>query len=284
MVPIHPMMKTFLRSGNKSDRSFMAFEEGKQIISSFCTFFLTILTPYREKFPRHHCDWEPIRYLVSHRRRMRVEANLPIRRSAHDVYAVMRAYDEEATELRDHMSELIKMANERTTPVDLAEVRATLETYAALEIECKKRKRGLEQGHHDPDYDTFVEASRATPAEIARHPLLRRLAAEAEGECGEDAEGEDEDADLVIEKEHVSTICPITKARLVDPVRNTRCRHVYSRSAINSLLGTRSGHIACPVVGCTGQVDRHSLEDAPDALPDDDDEEASDAEREVVDV
>lgn len=88
-------------------------------------------------------------------------------------------------------------------------------------------------------------------------------------EAGEPALGvtqivnEDED-DLVIDREKVSTKCPITFQTLKDPVTSTKCggrgggQHTFEKSAILDMIRTSGSHyggarkksIACPIPGC----------------------------------
>lgn len=74
---------------------------------------------------------------------------------------------------------------------------------------------------------------------------------------------EDED-DLVIDREKVSTKCPITFQTLKDPVTSTKCggrgggQHTFEKSAILDMIRTTGSHygsagkksIACPIPGC----------------------------------
>jgi len=50
--------------------------------------------------------------------------------------------------------------------------------------------------------------------------------------------------------EHITTIDPITKQKLTDPVRNCRCKHIYGRAAILQLI-KKNPKIRCPMMGCS---------------------------------
>ena len=81
---------------------------------------------------------------------------------------------------------------------------------------------------------------------------------EQEGEDNEEEEEEEEDLIFCNEIRTIPTKCPISQQPLKEPVRNTSCKHVFSKEAI-------LGHISiaynsnCPVSGCSANVDRASL-------------------------
>ncbi|KAJ9640475.1 hypothetical protein H2199_006014 [Coniosporium tulheliwenetii] len=73
------------------------------------------------------------------------------------------------------------------------------------------------------------------------------------------AEG-DSDDDIAIQRERISTKCPLTLKEFVDPVTSRKCPHTFEREAILSLirqagsLDRRRGvvaHVQCPVPGCS---------------------------------
>lgn len=69
-----------------------------------------------------------------------------------------------------------------------------------------------------------------------------------------------EDEDIMVAPSAVNQfVCPITKAPFVNPMRNTKCGHVYSHDAIMQMLH-RKPYIACPVAGCAGNVTKSDLE------------------------
>lgn len=56
-------------------------------------------------------------------------------------------------------------------------------------------------------------------------------------------------ADDVEMEEHIPTIDPLTKKKLVNPVRNKICNHVYEKSSITE--GINMNHrMPCPQLGC----------------------------------
>ena len=62
-------------------------------------------------------------------------------------------------------------------------------------------------------------------------------------------EEEEGDEDMVMVSSQVQTLCPITRAEMVRPVRNTACGHVYDREGIEALM-KQNAATRCPVVGC----------------------------------
>lgn len=66
------------------------------------------------------------------------------------------------------------------------------------------------------------------------------------------AENDGED-DIVTVSETLNIIDPISKCRMVDPVKNTRCGHSYEKSTILELITTRP-NTRCPIVGCTAKT------------------------------
>jgi SUMO ligase MMS21 Smc5/6 complex component len=82
------------------------------------------------------------------------------------------------------------------------------------------------------------------------------------GESHPDQENED----LIVMGTESSTqtlICPLTKQTLVEPIRSTKCGHVYSKAAIMAHIKNtkkKGGGTGCPVAGCSHTVDISILE------------------------
>lgn len=68
-----------------------------------------------------------------------------------------------------------------------------------------------------------------------------------------------EDDDDIIVDGAKTFICPLTKRRLVDPVKAKGCGHVFSREAILNLIGN-ARQIKCPVAGCSQIIRKNELE------------------------
>ncbi|KAL0276843.1 UNVERIFIED_CONTAM: hypothetical protein PYX00_004321 [Menopon gallinae] len=49
--------------------------------------------------------------------------------------------------------------------------------------------------------------------------------------------------------ESVNTIDPITKLPLTDPVKNSKCGHVYEKASILHMLSKKK-QVKCPIPGC----------------------------------
>ncbi|XP_054005523.1 E3 SUMO-protein ligase NSE2-like [Hylaeus anthracinus] len=65
----------------------------------------------------------------------------------------------------------------------------------------------------------------------------------------EHTEGDDDGTELQLTGGYINVIDPITKNRIVDPVKNTVCGHTYDRQSITELLKMNK-NTRCPVVGC----------------------------------
>lgn len=62
-------------------------------------------------------------------------------------------------------------------------------------------------------------------------------------------EENDEDAEMQLTGGYINVIDPISKKRIVDPVKNTLCGHTYDRDSITQILKINK-KTRCPVVGC----------------------------------
>lgn len=63
---------------------------------------------------------------------------------------------------------------------------------------------------------------------------------------------DDTDADLRLTRQDVNIIDPISKTRMIDPVKNAVCGHVYDRANLVAML-QRNNKTRCPVVGCSNK-------------------------------
>lgn len=62
-------------------------------------------------------------------------------------------------------------------------------------------------------------------------------------------EGNDGDGDLQVSGGFINVIDPISKKRIVDPVKNSVCGHTYDRESITEILKINK-KTRCPVIGC----------------------------------
>jgi len=78
---------------------------------------------------------------------------------------------------------------------------------------------------------------------------------------------DDDDDDIAIDREKISTRCPITMAEFDKPVRSAKCNHSYESKAIEEMIAQSrppTGHgrrdaawvknVQCPVSGCSCQI------------------------------
>ncbi len=61
------------------------------------------------------------------------------------------------------------------------------------------------------------------------------------------ADGEDDDDDIAVARERISTRCPLTLLEFKEPVTSTKCPHSFEKDAINGLILTAGGIAKCPV-------------------------------------
>jgi hypothetical protein len=83
---------------------------------------------------------------------------------------------------------------------------------------------------------------------------------------------DDSDDDIAIDRENISTRCPITLAEFIDPVKSKKCPHSFEKSAILEMIGqarppTSRGarqafvpSVTCPVPGCPSELRKEDLE------------------------
>ncbi|XP_022101466.1 E3 SUMO-protein ligase NSE2-like [Acanthaster planci] len=64
------------------------------------------------------------------------------------------------------------------------------------------------------------------------------------------AQGDD---DVIMTQCEVTTVCPITRCEMTDPVTNRHCQHNYERAAIMQIVKNRK-NAKCPVTGCGNQI------------------------------
>ncbi|XP_076755739.1 E3 SUMO-protein ligase NSE2 [Xylocopa sonorina] len=62
-------------------------------------------------------------------------------------------------------------------------------------------------------------------------------------------EDNSEDVELQCSGGYMNFIDPISKKRIIDPVKNTKCGHTYDRESITGMLKINN-KTRCPVVGC----------------------------------
>ncbi|KAG8035510.1 hypothetical protein G9C98_006956 [Cotesia typhae] len=66
-------------------------------------------------------------------------------------------------------------------------------------------------------------------------------------------DNDDEDADMqMTEEDGANLICPISKVRMTEPMKNNICGHVYDKASIIALLRGNAA-TRCPIVGCSNK-------------------------------
>ncbi|KAH9907381.1 zinc-finger of the MIZ type in Nse subunit-domain-containing protein [Xylariomycetidae sp. FL2044] len=83
-------------------------------------------------------------------------------------------------------------------------------------------------------------------------------------ENGGEAEGEDEDEDLVIAEEHISIICPLSMVAMQDPYTSRACKHTFQKQAISEYIrnyphDVRRPGVPCPQTGCSKEISMDDL-------------------------
>ncbi|XP_017893537.1 E3 SUMO-protein ligase NSE2-like [Ceratina calcarata] len=86
--------------------------------------------------------------------------------------------------------------------------------------------------------------------DVTRHPRLLEFDKHVEALL-DNAKGSrsDQDAELELSGGYINVIDPISKKRIVDPVKNSICGHTYDRESITEMLKINK-NTRCPVVGC----------------------------------
>ncbi|XP_059158939.1 E3 SUMO-protein ligase NSE2-like [Physella acuta] len=62
------------------------------------------------------------------------------------------------------------------------------------------------------------------------------------------------DDDIAMMQVEVNIKCPYTGQTMVNPVRNTICKHVYDREGIMDYIKQRKAKAKCPAVGCGNSI------------------------------
>lgn len=70
---------------------------------------------------------------------------------------------------------------------------------------------------------------------------------------------EDDDDDIAIAREQISTKCPLTLQEFVDPVSSKKCNHSYERGGMLEFIRSARGNARCPVTGCSQMLTKSDL-------------------------
>lgn len=86
--------------------------------------------------------------------------------------------------------------------------------------------------------------------DVTRHPRLLEFDKHLEALLDNAKESKsDENAEVQMSGGYINTIDPISKKRIVDPVKNIICGHTYDRESVTELLKMNE-KTRCPVIGC----------------------------------
>lgn len=160
------------------------------------------------------------------------------------------------------------------TPALQAALERHTDRYTSLKLSARYASNndyvGFKQIVHDAQY----------PADQAGHiplPHARTWFADEEGAAppqpGVTNTADDSDDDIAIDRENISTRCPITLAEFVEPVRSRKCPHSFEKAAILEMIGgsrPETGHgrrgapafvknVQCPVTGCQSVLTEEDL-------------------------
>lgn len=160
---------------------------------------------------------------------------------------------------------------------ELEKMRETMEQYIVMKIHyhagrdvLERIKKGLDIEHASVERDVEAEYKEGLAAELEkrqnelnkssllRHPDYIKLEQIIKGSSG--------DGDLVAGEQTETFIDPWSKKSIENPVRNSRCGHVYEQT-VAAKMCSKSKRLKCPMVGCTNDNMRmEHLVAAPDVL------------------
>ncbi|KAH7478978.1 hypothetical protein PRIC1_009467 [Phytophthora ramorum] len=128
-----------------------------------------------------------------------------------------------------------------------------LERYKA---QLEKLEPLVESGKlNQQKIDKLLKDALATPRiNATKHDFYKKFCDRAGIELAMDG---DDDVFIQESESTRSTICPVTQMEMVEPLRNPRCGHSYSKQGIQSHLQHSK---KCPVAGCPQKLAFNNLE------------------------
>jgi len=186
-----------------------------------------------------------------------------------------RKMNESIQKLREGLYEYARQENEFRETVDAIEVvKDEINKRTSSIIDQKKAGSEDIDGMMRRIDDLFAREKRKaatgkTDADYAKLPLLMKFEDRARtimdtsasgrgGRDSDDEEGEDEDDGCSIMSTSVmSTLDPITRKPMSDPVRNKKCGHTYEKSSILELMKqgrSTANQTKCPMAGCPNKA------------------------------
>ncbi|XP_031850371.1 E3 SUMO-protein ligase NSE2 [Nomia melanderi] len=97
------------------------------------------------------------------------------------------------------------------------------------------------------EYKTFITEINTDMSDDNRLINFDRQVEALLDKIGDDEDNEDEEMQLT--GGYINVIDPISKKRIVDPVKNNVCGHTYDRESITQILKINK-KTRCPVIGC----------------------------------
>ncbi|XP_038051341.1 E3 SUMO-protein ligase NSE2-like [Patiria miniata] len=179
-----------------------------------------------------------------------------------DIIEVSLDLAESATEgdgTEGHLEELKKMMEE------YASMEQDVHQYvkAVKQVKGQIQRLGIEEQMKVEVSDLVEEAvadiqKTGSEETSARHgkvdELIRRMwHYRNAGESMPSTSAQHGDDDVVMTQCEVSTVCPISRCEMTDPVTNRHCQHNYERVAIMQIVRNRK-NAKCPVIGCGNQI------------------------------
>ncbi|GLV34890.1 quijote [Carabus blaptoides fortunei] len=165
-----------------------------------------------------------------------------------------------------------KVLDEKDLPDKLEELSKHVKKYCELDINYDIHAKALQQTEDfykdledenndsfDAKFKHFYDKEKVTHKNsINTHPyMVEYIASRFENE--ECEKNSDEDTD----ERFTPPVDPITKAPIRNPVRNTKCGHVYENDSIRTLIAKKNTR--CPYIGCPAlqyiQIDHLTVEE-----------------------
>ncbi|KAF7989402.1 hypothetical protein HCN44_008076 [Aphidius gifuensis] len=98
----------------------------------------------------------------------------------------------------------------------------------------------------------FTETANNSQVDLASNKHIKHFNQQVTAIIGSPSNkdnSDESDDDLVLTQDEVNVVCPITKARMTEPMRNVRCGHVYDKIGVETMIGYNK-RTKCPIVGC----------------------------------
>ena len=175
--------------------------------------------------------------------------------------------DKIISELRETISAYIEREKEYQDSIDaLATARVQIHDNVESQVQDAENKNGNLINSVDVD-KIFREAKAKLPKQSSNYvnkhvkmkefeskvviELQKILAPSTSDTTTGTIVTQDDDGEVVA-TETVSTIDPITRKEMTDPVKNTLCGHTYERNSIMQLISMNSKQ-KCPMAGCANK-------------------------------